>query len=281
MDFLESRYEEYDDTSLLGALRQIGESIDRRKGPINPLTGTPIPEKVKPAKAATDDGLPSLEEDNLEVLRKAKAAMGEASQASQEVNEKPQESYDELKKKHQLDLNDEKSLEDAGLEDPVLMEHMEQARAALAEHERRLDEIPSEEEMRRVDTAARRMLSKLTTGLTTRQRTLQSSCEDIHLQSANAMKLANAGRPHGFPEVFAELTPSQQACFEMLSKKLESVSKDMEALGESLEQFSADFVLARRAHETAVTGLTRRCVYFEELAKKATECLEDESEGDH
>lgn len=260
-----------DDESLLGVLRSIG-ATGARGATLNPIprqassrVGLP-PRRDNLSIFDNGDGdggdsdkeadEPSLGEDNFDVIQRARNA------------EEAQRRYDELKRQHQVDLNDAKQLAD--LEDPGLQAHMDRARKQLAGHERNQAALPSEEALRRGDTDARRALSSLMTSLKAQQMALQVACDDVLLQATNAQKLADGGQPHGYPTADG-LAPQDHAtkCFEYLGKKVSAAGNDLAQIVTALEGFERELTLARRAYENAVDGLARRGQYFEEAYGEA------------
>ena len=231
-----------DDDSLIGALRGISAS-GGRGATFNPLANA----RVAPGAGSSSDpeaGVPSLGEDNLDVIQKARSAVT------------AQRRYDELKRQHQVDLNDAKQLTD--LEDAGLQAHMDQARKQLANHERNQASLPSTESLRRHDEDARRALSSLMTNLKAQQMALQVACDDVLLQATNAQKLAEGGRPHGYPT-----TDGAAKSYEYLGKKLTAAGNALTQLALELEVFERELTLARRLYEGTVNGLARRGQHFE------------------
>jgi hypothetical protein len=270
-DYTSHYDDEDDDESLLGALRSIG-AAGARGATLNPLAGSRVgvgrrTDNLSASGVFDNDGggsgdsdkeadEPSLGEDNFDVLQRARKA------------DSAQRRYDELRREHQVDLNDAKQLAD--LEDPGLVAHMDRARKQLANHERNQAALPSEESLRRGDTDARRALSSLMTSLKTQQMALQVACDDVLLQATNAQKLADGGQPHGYPAA-DDLSPQEHAAksFEYLGKKVSAAGNDLAQIVTALEGFERELTLARRAYENAVDGLARRGQYFEEAYGEA------------
>jgi hypothetical protein len=224
---------EQDEDSMLGALRSIGETS--HGATYNPLASA------------------NLGEDILDVRTRAKAALGE--------HDTP---YSRLKERHQVDLNDGGNLGD--LEDPALMEHMDNARAQFEAYQARAAELPAAAAMVSADVQARRALSGLTTSMNEHKIALQTVCGDVHLQAANAGKLSNGGRPHGYPTLRTPLAPDQAKLFEWMQSKLDAASTELTRIGDTIERFERQLALTRRAYETVAVGLTRRSEYYEGLA---------------
>lgn len=239
-----------DGGSMLEELRSIGASISG--GLILPSLG-----KEGDEGALGDDGAlgdeGALGDDNFNILQRARKS-------------------EELKKRHQVDLNDAGQLAD--LEDAGLQAHMDRARKMLADHERNQAALPGAEELNRKDSAARRALSGLVTGLKAQQMALQVACDDVLLQAANTQKLAEGGRPHGYPVGQAGCSATN---LEFLGKKTLAAGEDLAQIVTRLESFERELTLARRAYENAAEGLMRRSHYFErayrEVAALAREGL--------
>jgi hypothetical protein len=227
--------DEQDENSMLGALRSIGETTPG-------ATYNPITTGVHGA----------LGEDNLDVRVRAKAALGERDVC-----------YSQLKDRHQVNLNDGGNLAD--LEDPALMEHMDNARAQFMSYQAKLGEIPTAANMGSADLHAKLALSGLTTRLNDQKMVLHTACGEVHLQAANAGKLAGGGRPHGYPTMQTPLTPDQAQVFAWMQLKLDAASAELSRIGDTIETFECEVILARRAYEAVAVGLTRRSSYFEGL----------------
>jgi hypothetical protein len=243
-----------DDDSLIGALRSISASGQGPNGgrgaTFDPLAK--VRARIAPSASSSSDSAdaPSLGEDNFDIIQQARSA------------ESAQRRYDNLKRQHQVDLNDAKQLAD--LEDAGLQAHMDQARKQLANHERNQASLPSTASLRRHDEEARRALSSLMTNLKAEQMVLQVACDDVLLQATNAQKLSEGGRPHGYPATDGLASQDRAAKnYEYLGKKLTAAGNDLTQLALALEGFERELTLARRLYEGAVDGLARRGQHFE------------------
>lgn len=210
-----------DADTLLGALRSIG-AAGASGATFNPLAGA------------------SLGEDNHELLQRAK----------------PNLSYAELKRAHQVDLNDAKHLAD--LEDPGLQAHMDRARKHLADHERAAAALPDAAALHSADVEARRALSSLMTGLKAQQMALQVACDNVLLAAANARRLAAGDWPHGYPG--GGLSDKN---ITHLGNAVASAGDDLLSIVTAFGAFENGLTLARRAYEDAITGQARRSDCFE------------------
>jgi hypothetical protein len=159
----------------------------------------------------------------------------------------------------QLDLNDENNLGD--LEDPGLVEHMRRARETLAEHDRVRADAPGTAALDAQDSEARRALSLTTTGLSSGGMALRCACDDVLVQAANLGRLIIGVTPHGFPADNRALPPDGALARNLahMAKKLNEAGGTLETLVTNLQGLERDLALARRAYETVVDGLRRRC----------------------
>lgn len=244
---MDDDYDEYDEDSLLGALRSISAS-GVRGATFNPMASL---QAGRPGPDAPFDEDAPFGEDNANVLLRARSAIS------------AQRNYEKLKMTHQINLNDPKQLAD--LEDPGLQAHMDMARKKMADYERNQATLPSKEAMQRSNIEANRALSSLMTSLKAQQMAMQIVSDNVMLQSMNAQKLAEGGQPHGYP---AESSSPPQVLaaksFELLGKKLQATGNDLSQIVTALEGIERDLTLARRASESAFDGLMRRGKYFED-----------------
>jgi hypothetical protein len=220
-----------------------GGYLDSLFGPAAAALRAAATREDGPRAAATRDAEPSLGEDSFDTLRRARC-------------------YDELKRQHQVDLDDAKHL--AGLEDPGLQAHMVQARKRLADSERARSAIVSAESLRRDDAGVSRMLSELTTSLKDQQMALQVAWDDVVLQATNAQRIASGDQPHGYPAMGS--SASHFRCFEHFGEKVAAAGRDLARIVGAFEEFERKLTLARRGHESVVSGLLRRSQYFEDVA---------------
>jgi len=228
-----------DEDGLLGALRKIGATFD-------------------PLRSASDLG-----EDVLDTRLRAKAA-AKGGQGSAEA----QACYEDMRRRHQVDLNDARHFDD--LEDKGLVEHMRVARRQFQANATREASLPSREDLLRGDTEGRRALSALMTGLKEQQMALQCACDEVHAHATNAGRLSRNEQPHGYPEV----EPPSEAlakCLAHLEKKVTAAVADLNGVITALEAFERGLTLARRNYETVVDGLRRRGEHFEDAYKGGPE----------
>lgn len=254
-----------DEEAMLAALRHIG--LGRGRGTINPLAST---------------ALPDLGADVTDIRRRAAAAAaagGAVLAATETAEQEAQARYEEMKKRHQVDLNDEKNLAD--LEDPGLMEHMRRARQQLAAHELELARLPTVEELKKNDTAARRALSGVVTSLKTQQMDLQCACDDVLLQATNVERLAGGEKPHGYPAEGVPLHEENPLRKNMkhLAKKINESGATLGNVAAALEAFERDMTLARRSYEAVVDGLCRRLESLESVHQDVARTLEKQKSG--
>jgi len=248
-----------DDEGLMGALRKIGESGVRGA-------------TIDPLRASTATLGAELGEDILEIRLRAKAAASEASAtAAAATSAETQARYEELRRKHQVDLNNEKHLDD--LEDRGLMEHMRRAREHFRANAEQEALLPSREDLQRGDTEGRRALSSLMTKLKEQQMALQCACDEVHAHATNAGRLARNEQPHGYPSVGKPPSEAAAKCLAHLEKKVMAAVGDLTGIIAALEVFERDLTLARRSYEGVVDGLRRRGEHFE-AAYKAEEAAE-------
>lgn len=190
----------------------------------------------------------------------------------------------------QVDLNDEKTLEQMDLEDPELRKRVGRAREQLREQEA----WKPPPELGAIQAQVRDARSKASDGITSlRDETLALTnlAENVLVQGRNAERLARNEIGNGFPDgpamrraaqrklfdgmeklVSAEVYSSFQVLFEAfmmsqraatsseltwMERKLTSAGHALEATVEALCEVERNSTLARRGFEGAVHGLTR------------------------
>jgi hypothetical protein len=260
-----------EDEGLMGALRKIGEKkgigmihgpsvIQQSKTPLTDVRHSDVRHSdVRHSqgsggtpgylRAEIPQEVADLGEDIIEVRLRAKSA---------------QANHEEMRRQYQVDLNEEKHLED--LEDKGLVEHMRVARRRLAEGDAERATLPSRVTLLRDDMATRRALSALMTKLKEQQMTLQCACDEVHAQATNVGRLAGAEQPHGYPPVGEELpSMAMVGCLTHLSSKMMSAVCDLNGISAALGEFERDLTLARRGYEAVASGLRQRGEHFEDV----------------
>lgn len=173
--------------------------------------------------------------DNLDVLMRAKL------------------STEELKKKVQIDLNDEKNLD--CLEDEDLVQRMAKARAALAANSRSQAGLTPLKALSGADAESRQALSRLMVALKEQKMVIQCACDEIMLQSGNVKKIAGGQPAHGYPSTADAAIPDEvKECLKVLAKKISTVGSDLARLIPAIENYERDLILTRRNYEKVVDG---------------------------
>jgi len=229
--------------SMLCALRNIGTSgqkgaVLNMLGPAYDLHGNL---KNNDSVKNTPFLEPSLGEDNFDILNKSSTNSCKL--------------YEELKRKHQVDLNNANQLKD--IEDSDLQEHMVQARIQLAEYEKKLEQLPEIKELQNLDTDVRKLLSRLTTSLKSQQMLLQVSCDNIILQATHAQRLSNDEYPYGHQK------NASLKSFDILGQKMIETGNNLTDIVNVFVAFNRDLTVARRSYEIIVNGLLKRVEHFE------------------
>jgi hypothetical protein len=201
-----------------------------------------------------DDALaPTLAEIRARVLG-ARSAGGPAEGAPSADEQRA--IYQELQKRHQVDLNDERNL--VGLEDPGLLSHMEGARRRLAEQDRALSRLPCREALREDYVSALGMVAGV---LALAEELLTDEREHVELAfllPRQVSAFAAGQTPHGAARPLpaaAAADPAVGAALAFIAKKGEAVAvafeKDLEALSETRSRL----FVARRKLESVCDGL--------------------------
>lgn len=162
----------------------------------------------------------------------------------------PQTSYESLRMRHQVDLNDSRLLGD--LEDPALVEHMNEARDNLCHILAKQDELPDIESLRSSDTEVRKQLSGLMVSLSQSKLDLRIAIDDLALHSSNAAKLAQSVQPHSYPS-----HKDSDKCFALLGERIRATGEEITKILAELEMFEKSLTLVRRTYENAMVGFTK------------------------
>ncbi|MDE2095925.1 MAG: hypothetical protein KGL39_01610 [Patescibacteria group bacterium] len=147
-----------------------------------------------------------------------------------------------------LDLNDEKAINAAGLEDPGLRDHMSASRGKIA------GEAPVASVSERLTrltaghTDNLRKSSAIITSLSSALKTFQTTNELVFLQSSNAGKLAAGSQPHGFPK-----DPVQS--MKHLQAKIKEAAEAHDKTYTELRTALNNLTVLRRDYEAVVDGL--------------------------
>ena len=265
-EMFDDAFDERDGASLLDAVRGIG-STGARGATINPLAASGVQndddgdnsESSESSDSDSDGDGADLGDDVLDVREKARKIIearrgGEATAAN----------------KTNVDLNNAKNLAD--LEDPDLTERMRRARLTAAEHEEARNRLPRADDLKRVDTEARRALSALMSALKEQQMRIRCVCDEILLSATNVDRLAAGDQPHGYPSTKdIAVTPVMKKCMDHLRKKIKGSGSELESIKEALDEFERNLTVTRRNYETVVDGLRVRDEYYEgRAAEKPT-----------
>lgn len=248
------------DEGLMGALRSIGAS-GVEGATIDPLrasaAGADLGATIDPPaalRARRDPGDPGdLGEDVLDLLRL------QAEQAR----------YEEMRRQHQVDLNDERNLE--ALEDKGLIEHMRAARRRSRANAEREARLPDRATIQCGDVEGRRALSSLMTGLKEQQASLRCVRDEVHAHTANVGLLAKNEQPYGYPAVEEPPGGAMARCLAHLERRMMSSVADLDAITVALDDLERRLTLARRNYEAVVDGLCRRGAHFEAAYTEASE----------
>ena len=153
-----------------------------------------------------------------------------------------------------IDLDDEQNMLESGLEDPILKEHMNEARARLRAHEKAQANLPDPDSLINDYIDLRRQLSALVTGLT-----------DLVL--AGNTQVSTARRSHSDLEDLRNgKTPPGYRKGEELSRLSSKIAGTASALEEYVARMNVTKEIIhnfRREFERVVTGFQRHGGLFD------------------
>lgn len=212
-------------------------------------------EVVRPSGEGEEDSVPDLGADIAEIRKRVLDERGEGGADSLTADEN-RKVYNELVKRHQVDLNDEENV--ANLEDPSLVAHMEAARRRLAEQERALARLPQLEVLRSQYLKAMGKISSLVRSLEERSQSERENVELAHRQPRILETLGVGQKPHGFaaplpPPVAAD--PATKEALTITGKKAQDVAENYEAFLTAVQEVKNDLFVVRREVEEVGDGL--------------------------
>ena len=145
----------------------------------------------------------------------------------------------------QIDLDNEKNIK--ALEDPGLIKHMEEARSRLKLLDTEVKKLENQEYMASFnshDLSVRSSLSQVINTLQSVLMSLKIAAGDTSLECSNALKITKGLTPHGYPATAATLEH-----FQVMSKRLDKISNDLDDTIESADKMSCELTRARRNYE--------------------------------
>jgi hypothetical protein len=184
------------------------------------------------------------------------------------------EVYDELKSRHQVDLNLEANA--AALEDPSLIAHMEAARRRLAEQEKALLRLPRREALRTTYLQAMGKISTLIRKLDDEHQAERENVEIGYRQVRVLKELAEGRKPHGFPSFgpAAVADPGTKEAMGIASKKAAGIAKSYEDILALIESAKQTLFVLRRDIETFGDGFLELIEASEEDRRRLREFLQ-------
>lgn len=182
--------------------------------------------------------------------------------------------YNELRARHQVDLNDEANV--SVLEDPALIAHMEAARRRLAEHQKALLRLPRREALRTTYVESMGQLSALVRQLDDRHQAERENVETSHRQARVLGELAEGHKPHGYPAFGAAAVadPGAKEAMAVAAAKAAGVAEGYEALLETVGGVKASLFVLRRQVEAFGDGFLELLEASEEDRRRLREFLE-------
>jgi hypothetical protein len=203
-----------------------------------------------------DESADVLGEDLLEIRRRVLAATQGAGTSSADEASANREVYEELRRRHQADTNEEEIA--AALEDPTLRSHMEAARQRLASYEADLARLPKLEALRTQYLDAMCALSKLVKRLDAALEA-DGPIPDVVWRVEGALaKLSEGKSAHGVDAavgVAASAEPRVAAGLKALGTMCAKAAKATEGAAERLKGIRQDTFVLRRDIEKVGDGL--------------------------
>lgn len=214
---------------------------------------TSMEEQLRAVSAVMESDLASIRG---RIISDRKGGEGTSDELTADEETKAQ---NELRQRHQVDLNDERNLAD--LEDKGLMSHMDKARAALAEQAKRHQELPKQNEIRARHVKNLRAFSSLVQGLQNAGQELLCGVEDAFIQSSNATKLSKGDRPHSFPDV-PKGAPANREAIVKLAEKISSSAGQCQKTNTAITDTVNGIDVLRREYEMVVDAYAKHLEHY-------------------
>ena len=148
----------------------------------------------------------------------------------------------------QIDLDNEKNIK--ALEDPGLIKHMEEARSRLKLLDTEAKKLENQEyiaSFNSQDLSVRSSLSQVINTLQSVLMSLKIAAGDTSLECSNALKITKGLTPHGYPATATVVATLEH--FQVMSKRLDKISNDLDNTIESADKMSCELTRARRNYE--------------------------------
>lgn len=149
-----------------------------------------------------------------------------------------------------IDLNTDKEAL-AELEDPLLREHIEEARLNLQQFQyeqtllKNIDELKSERLKMKME------LSQMNINLhNCSMRSLQTS-DNLYTIINSIQKFRSGQLPYGFPPLVSE----PKVVYDHIINKLNEIYKDVDECANNIKKYNNDFIVTRRRCENTTDGL--------------------------
>ncbi len=184
------------------------------------------------------------------------------------------EVYEALRKRHQVDLNDEDNL--PLLEDPTLRAHMDGARLRLRQHEEAMTVLPAAEALRTQYLKFMGNFSERLRGLEDEHLQFRTGVDEAHMISTSIEQLLAGQTPHGHTEGLpanVRANSSVKAVLVLLQKKTLASATVFEGTSDFLENHRNELFVLRREVEVVVDGLLKLCRQIDEYRRLQREML--------
>lgn len=219
--------------------------------------------------------IPSLGDDLAAIRERVLGRRAAAAAATEELTpEENAEVYGEMKKRHQVDLNEEENV--ILLEDPNLVAHMEAARRRLAEHEAGLSRLPKTEALRTQFLNVMRQMSEMIRTMETELPEERETVERAHYVVTALGRVAAGGSSRNYPGLApaAAADPSVQALIGTVAKSVTEVAAGYDAFLSAYAKQKQDIFVIRREVEAVGDGLLNIIAEVEEDRRKLREFMQ-------
>jgi hypothetical protein len=232
-------------------------AIDDDDAPIlgSVTTSSSMEEQLRTVSAVMESDLVAIRQD---IIGDRKG--DESSLPSDLTPEEERKVQHELRRRHQVDLNDERNLAD--LEDKGLMSHMVQARKTLAEQTKKQQMLPKSEDTRVKHVKNLRHFSSLVQGLQSAGLELQCGVEETFLQSNNSVKLSKGERPHSFPEV-PNGKPANRDALVLLAERIDKSALQCHKSNTAITDTVNGIDVLRREYEVVVDAYVKLLNHYQ------------------
>jgi len=242
---------------------------------LNELTGAGSEEPSPDPKVEVEETGPLPESDPLgaDMFEIRRMVLGKGGGGREATADENREIYDALKKKNQIDLNDEKNL--APLEDPTLVDHMRAARGRLTSYKKALERLPKKDALWNDFLKEARGMSDVIREMEDSILGNRGEVEVAYRQGRVLRELLEGKTPHGFSPLgqSARTDTGARDSLTLSAKKADEVAATFEGFLDDFEKMKVKIFVLRRDIDKTFDGMQKLYEAAEEERRITREYL--------